>query len=295
MGGPLPSLGRTNRLYLLLMLLLIGIGLLGAALPRDWRWTVLLLGNPILLLIVLGAARREGRPLRPALRLTWPGGRALALGLVLGVGAYAVGAFIQLLVYLIFRQAPGVDVRRYLSDPFLLGVFLVSAVLIAPLIEEMIFRGYFLGIYERYLGPLRSLVLVSLLFAVLHLQLLGIFSLLPVSFLLTYMASRSGSLLPGIAAHFAFNLTSSSLGLAGLNLPTLAAGLLVCCLLVTGPVFGGLALVYFHRTLPPPNEAAPAAALGSRLGQAWPLLLSGAIYIVFVVLDLVFTQARAGG
>lgn len=292
-AGPLPDLGRTNRIYLLLMLLVLGISLLGAVLPREVRWVVLLAGDPFLLLVVLWLARRERRPLRPALRLAWPGLPAMGLGLLMGVGAYTIGAVIQLVVYLIFRQTQGADMGRYLSDPFLLAIFLISAVILAPLTEELIFRGYFLGIYEHYLGPAGGIVLVSLLFAALHMQLLGVFSLLPVSFMLTYMALRSGSLLPGMAAHFSFNLTSSLLGVAGLNLPTLVVGLMACCLLITGPIFGGLSLVHFHRSRPQPGAHALRTISGSWLSHNWPLLLAGAIYLTFVIVDLMFGR-KAG-
>ena len=172
---------------------------------------------------MLLVAGREKRALRPALRWSWPGLTQVGLGLVMGLGAYTVGVLIQLAVTLVSGPVQSIDLRAFASDPLMLAAFIVAAVIMAPLCEELIFRGYFLGIYEHYLPPTASLLLVSLLFAILHLEFFGIFSLLPAAFLLTYMAMRSGSLAAGIAAHFAFNLAGSTLGLTALQ------GLPRCC------------------------------------------------------------------
>jgi hypothetical protein len=126
-------------------------------------------------------------------------------------------------------------------------------------------------------------------------QLLGLFNLLPVSLLLTYMALRRASLLPGVAAHFAFNLTGVALGLAGLNLPVLVTGLLVCGLLIYGPAAGGWALAAFLRT-PPAAPAPRARSLGGTWwGQYWPLLLAGLLFLVVGAFELILAAQRAAG
>ncbi len=293
---PAPSPGKASRVYLLLVFLLIATSILAALLP-DWRWLFLLGGDPLLLLAVLWAVRREKRAPRPALRWNWPGWPQVGLGLLLGLGAYAAGAIIQIVVTLIFGQVAGVDIRRFATDPLMLAVFVISAVVLAPLCEEVIFRGYFLGIYERYLGPGGSLVVVALLFAVLHLQLFGIFSLLPAAFLLTYLALRSGSLAAGIAAHFAFNLTGTTLGLVGLSTSPLVAGLLACCLLALGPVVGIVALAGFRRVTLPSAVLPRLVDSAPWLGRYWPLVIAGLVYLVFAGLELVndrFPQLLAG-
>lgn len=284
-----PPPGRASRLYLLLVFILVATSLPAALLP-DLRWLFLLIGDPLLLLAAWLAFRNEKRPARTALRWNWPGQRQVGLGLVLGLGAYALGAAIQILVTLVFGQTAGIDLRRYADDPLILGVFVVSAVILAPLCEEVVFRGYLLGIYERYLGRTGSLWLVSFLFAGLHLQLFGVFSLLPAAFMLTYLAQRSGSLAAGIAAHFAFNLAGTLLGLAALGSAPLVAALLACGLLVVGPVVGGLALIAWRRWVadapPPTRVSSPASWLSSYA----PLLAAGLVYLIFAGLELVTTR-----
>jgi membrane protease YdiL (CAAX protease family) len=295
-GQPVPGPARANKVYLLLVFLLVTTGVLSALLP-NLRWFFLLAGDPILLVAVLLVAWREKRTLRPALRWNWPGLTQVGLGLVMGLGAYATGVLIQLAVTLIFGPVQSVDLRAFASDPLVLVAFVAAAVIMAPLCEELIFRGYFLGIYEHYLPPAASLTLVALLFAILHLEFFGIFSLLPAAFLLTYMAMRSGSLASGIAAHFAFNLAGSSLGLLALKVSPLLSGLLACGLLAAGPVAGLFALVAYRRIVPPRLAPARLAVAGSWLGRSWPLVIAGLVYLTFAGAELImnrFPQVLAG-
>lgn len=286
--SPMPSTGRANRIYLLLVVLLVATSLLSSALPAA-RWLFVLGGEPLMLLAILWAIRREQRPWRVALRWNWPGFRMVGLGLALGVCAYTLAALIQIIILLIFGETSGVDIRQFASDPVMLITFIVSAVILAPLCEELIFRGYLLGIYERYLGPNGSLWLVSILFAGLHLQLMGVFGLLPVSFLLTYVAMRGRSLITCIAAHFAFNLVGTTIGLVAMNSSPLVVGLLMCCFMVIGPVAGVFVLQVFRHLQPEPAPFVPVqlAKPGSWLGRAWPLLIALVVYIFFAGLEVV--------
>jgi membrane protease YdiL (CAAX protease family) len=288
-GQPVPGPARANKVYLLLVFLLVTTSVLSALLP-NLRWFLLLAGDPILLAAVLWVAWREKRALRPALRWNWPGLTQMGLGLLMGLGAYATGVLVQLVVTLIVGPVQSVDLRALASDPLMLAAFVAAAVIMAPLCEELIFRGYFLGIYEHFLPPPASLTLVALLFAVLHLEFFGIFSLLPAAFLLTYMAMRSGSLGAGIAAHFAFNLAGSTLGLLAIKVSPLLSGLLVCGLLVAGPLVGFFALLAYRRIVPPPPAPARLAVAGSWLGRFWPLVIAGLVYLTFAGAELIMTR-----
>jgi uncharacterized protein len=295
-GEPVPRPGRANKVYLLLLALLIATSLLSAFMP-GLRWLFLLAGDPILLVATLLVARREKRALRPALRWNWSGWTQVGLGLVMGLGAYTAGVLVELVVTLIFGPVQNIDIRSFINDPLMLAAFLLAAVVMAPLCEELIFRGYFLGIYEHYMGRAAVLALVSLLFAVLHLQFFGIFSILPAAFLLTYMAMRSGSLAPGMAAHFAFNLAGSTLGLTAVKASALLAGVMSCGLILVAPLAGIFALAYFRRITPP--RPAPARLLSGSAGLrlAWPLVIAGLVYIAFAGAEVVmnrFPQLLAG-
>jgi membrane protease YdiL (CAAX protease family) len=118
------------------------------------------------------------------------------LGQVLGYPPPSTGH--QLLP--LFRQA----------SPLALAGLLLSAVVLAPLLEELIFRGLVQTAVLEVVGPARrwsAIALASLLFTSMHLSmpwqvLPGLFTL---SCILGWLYERSGSLWPSIALHAAFN------------------------------------------------------------------------------------------
>ncbi len=82
------------------------------------------------------------------------------------------------------------------------------AAIAAPLLEEVLFRGYFYGVFRRFGGPWVGMLVCSALFAAIHGNLLatpGLF-LLAVCFTLAY--ERTGSLLVPIIMHAIFNTTT---------------------------------------------------------------------------------------
>lgn len=85
---------------------------------------------------------------------------------------------------------------------------ILMAVIVAPVAEEIIFRGYFYGVLRRYGGRIPAILTSSLLFAAIHVHLPsapGLF-LLAVALCLVY--ERTGSLWANITLHAAFNATT---------------------------------------------------------------------------------------
>ncbi len=84
------------------------------------------------------------------------------------------------------------------------GLFFAIAVM-APICEELVFRGYLLsGIRDRW-SPFWSAVLVGLLFGAYHLMFLKLLSTALAGFLLALLVLDGRSLLPAILAHGTFN------------------------------------------------------------------------------------------
>jgi len=89
----------------------------------------------------------------------------------------------------------------------------VLAVVVAPIVEEVGFRGLlFLGL-RRLAGPRVALVLSSVLFGLVHAQPNVIAPLAVFGVFLAYLVEVTGSLLPGIVAHMAFNGMTTALAL----------------------------------------------------------------------------------
>lgn len=92
-------------------------------------------------------------------------------------------------------------------------LWIVNAVILAPINEEILFRGaIYMGLLAT-LGKVGSGILTTLLFAVVHFTVftqthwVEIFSLMTISTALLFVRIKSGSLFPCMAMHAVFNLT----------------------------------------------------------------------------------------
>jgi membrane protease YdiL (CAAX protease family) len=90
-------------------------------------------------------------------------------------------------------------------------VFILIAVVLAPFIEEFLFRGVMFTGMSRSWGPVKAGIVVTLLFGLLHVfdvagywPALGVVTLAGAAMLL--MRLKTGSLLPAIALHLSYNL-----------------------------------------------------------------------------------------
>ncbi len=83
-----------------------------------------------------------------------------------------------------------------------------AGVIVAPCCEEFLFRGFFYGVWKRYLGPLRAGFLACLLFAAFHTSLPALAGLFVLAVCLNVAYERTGSLLVPIGMHALFNFAS---------------------------------------------------------------------------------------
>ena len=81
----------------------------------------------------------------------------------------------------------------------------LSAIIFAPLIEEVIFRGYLYPVIKRFSHPIFSCVITSLLFAVIHSNLEGLIPLFLLAIVLTIFYEISKSIWVPILMHACFN------------------------------------------------------------------------------------------
>jgi len=85
---------------------------------------------------------------------------------------------------------------------------MVAAVLIAPITEEILFRGYFYPVLKRIAGPVPAALGVSLLFGAIHNNALGMPGLTLLALGLTLAYEWSGSILVPMFMHACFNGTT---------------------------------------------------------------------------------------
>ena len=89
--------------------------------------------------------------------------------------------------------------------------FMVFAVFIAPLLEEIIFRGYFFTAIGRIKGKIFAIAFVALLFAFMHVDqnrgdFIAVLLVFMVGLYLTLLRFYTGSIIPSITAHYTYNI-----------------------------------------------------------------------------------------
>jgi len=149
-----------------------------------------------------------------ALRKYRVGWQALGLrgfqGAMIGLGCglmvlsfmfnFAYSTFLALLNLRI--QADLTPVFAELSSPWWL---LAGGVIVAPVVEEIFFRGFvFAGLCRRYEWQ-KAAVISAALFALIHLQLTAVIPIFILGYIFAYLYYQSNSIWPAILMHVATN------------------------------------------------------------------------------------------
>ncbi len=111
-------------------------------------------------------------------------------------------------------------IEKLLNVPLTAFLFAVLGVLVAPFVEEIIFRGFIYPVVERWLGRAAAIAATALLFSSVHVgQLWGswpaIVLITVVGFTLSVTRARTDALLPSFVIHLAYNSTICLLFLVG--------------------------------------------------------------------------------
>ena len=189
---------------------------------------ILLTSTQIGLLAVTGALIVAPKALT-GLRLTPPSGaaRSMIIGLVLAVPAWVAATVLAALAALAleaigFIQEAGVaDTVLARGDP---TVVLVAFIVVAPVAEELFFRGVVYNAWLRERGPRVALLGSAALFAVIHTSLFALVPIFALGVALALVYRRTGSLVAAMAMHAGFNAISVGITLLDrlgiLSLPT---------------------------------------------------------------------------
>jgi membrane protease YdiL (CAAX protease family) len=152
------------------------------------------------------------------LRLPWAMMQILPFAVLLG----GILAFWRLTrsSELIVARATGLSAWQFLAGPTLcalaLGCFALTALVVAPLFEEVLFRGVLLPVAGQRLGGAGAVVLSAAIFAIAHLSLAELAPLFVLGLGLGWLRWRSGRLGSAVLMHALWN------GLTFMNLLFLA-------------------------------------------------------------------------
>lgn len=147
------------------------------------------------------------------LGLSWPQWRwvfFIAPASVLAMWAFFGG--LQVSGYMKWIESFGVEsiqdtvkILQKSNDLTILGLMAFAAVIVAPLCEEVVFRGYLYAAMKKFSGPWVAGLCSALIFAAAHGSLAALLPLFVFGCLLVFIYEKTGSLWAPMAVHFCFN------------------------------------------------------------------------------------------
>lgn len=178
-------------------------------------------------LVVLVATRRSGVGVRETYPLSAVSARVLVLTAVLILGAVILLSDIDNLTRSVFPP-PDALVEAFESllnagDYPLSSFFLL--VVVAPVTEEVLFRGLILKGFLAHYSRRRAILLSALLFAVMHTNPWQFISAFVAGVILAWLLIETGSLLPCLFAHAVANGTAYLAGLTRVEIPGFTDGM----------------------------------------------------------------------
>lgn len=174
---------------------------------------------------------------------------------------------------------------------FIVSVF--SVAVLPALLEELLFRGVFLGMFLKY-GKTFAIVISSVFFASAHGSIDQMMYSLVYGLIFGYIAVKTGSLTAGIVIHFMNNLYSCVVDYFGylydielfwnivtaINISLIAAGIIVVIYKIAKDKIG-----YFekHDSEKPPFELTSSETFGVLI---CPVML---LYYLFIIFETLYT------
>lgn len=216
------------RLLLLLFVALGAAGLLGAAADKYWAavpeearrfWVSFASGTLMQFAGLTLFAQflrenllswREGFGLRmeESGRMIFTGVLAALLGLLVAMAIMLVSQWIMNLVHVPPVPQTSIEALRETDDVARRMAIAVTAILLAPVFEEALFRGILYPALKQAGYPRFALWGTAVLFGLSHMNMLTFASLTFFGLVLALLYERTDNLLAPIAAHTAFNATN---------------------------------------------------------------------------------------
>lgn len=166
-------------------------------------------------LILLALAQAYQTDLRPSLglRLNHPAGYYLRESLFAILGVIVVFTALSLVLSL-FYKSPEELVDPYQAlTPDKLWVVTLLGLFSAPLVEEIVFRGFLQSTLYKYYPPGLCVILTALIFGLFHSLYHGapvaLISVYLLGLLFSYFRLRTGSIIPSMSAHLFNNLMAA--------------------------------------------------------------------------------------
>lgn len=129
----------------------------------------------------------------------------MGMGCSLLIGAYVFIILHNLLLFALGVDTQGQAIQDLFSELDTAVWFFFVGAIVAPLVEEIFFRGFlFQGFRQRY-GWVAAMLISSAIFAAAHLDPVALIPTFLLGAVLAYVYHRSNSVWPGVILHFLVN------------------------------------------------------------------------------------------
>lgn len=236
------------------------------------------------LFIVLLGNKLTGIKLRPLFNTKGFSASFLLMGAVIAIGMNLLAIMVASLTETAFEELFGLMLVAPDDNPpsmIYMIVDCVYAVIIAPIIEEIVFRGFVLKNYSRY-NVYTGIVLSGLFFGLMHGNFYQLIFTVPFGMALAYMTVKSNSILPAIFTHFLANAGVTAINLIGLHNEDLSDGIFVIWLaffICVGLLMLFIGLATKSIRLPKNTKAEKK--------RGFPLAFTSHAVIIYIVLQVI--------
>ncbi len=234
--------------------------------------------------IVLLGNKLTGIKLRPLFNTKGFSASFLLMGVVIAIGMNLLAIIVASLTETAFEELFGLMLADPDDNPSSMIYMIVDsvyAVIIAPIIEEIVFRGFVLKNFSRY-NVYTGIVMSGLLFGLMHGNFYQFIFTVPFGMALAYMTVKSNSILPAIFAHFLANAGVTAINLVGLYNEELSDGIFVIWLaffICVGLLMLFIGLATKSIRLPKNTKAEKK--------RGFPLAFTSHAVIIYIVLQVI--------
>ncbi len=172
-----------------------------------WTYWLLNLANFITIALIVATVLGFYKEPLSSLGLTI---QRVPRALLFGVGGFIVAFIAAAVVGFPIEQLFGVDptqqaISQSATQPGLFPIVFLSGAIIAPIAEEIMFRGYMYKAFRDRFKPGYAIFLSAALFSVIHLEWRAALSLFVIGIVLAYVYEKTGNLLAPITLHILNN------------------------------------------------------------------------------------------
>tara|TARA_Y100000741_G_scaffold96970_1_gene72044 strand:+ start:166 stop:957 length:792 start_codon:yes stop_codon:yes gene_type:complete len=180
--------------------------------PSLSTYISMFVGQSFLIVPVLIYLNKKGAPIFESLRLKIISKKTAIATLILSLGAMVISDEINILVDKIIPAPESflqLEAMLTPENPLSMIILIITIVILAPVGEELLFRGFLQKFLENQWGDVTKAILISsLFFAAIHFNPYWLIQIYFLGVLLGYIAWKTSSVIPAIIFHVFINGSS---------------------------------------------------------------------------------------